>query len=226
MSPSSTFMSLLRSSPFEVMVQHIHLVTQCANQILPLTEAIIAGDGEAFESVRAQIFRLEGEADTLKEDLRANLPKSLFMPVDRNVLLQVLDYQDSIADYAQEVAGLMSQKKLTVPAEMADPLREFMVSCAEACAQSENVIRELRDLVESGFGGKTAEEAFKKIQVLSNLETQSDVKGADLAKWVFDHEAELGAVNVMCWYQIIRWAGKMADRAEAAGDRLRLMIAR
>ena len=41
-----------------------------------------------------EICRLESEADEIKNDIRGHLPKSIFMPVDRRDLLEILILQD------------------------------------------------------------------------------------------------------------------------------------
>ena len=42
----------------------------------------------------------------------------MFLPVDRRDLLEILDLQDSIADTAQDIAGMMFVRHMTLPEDM------------------------------------------------------------------------------------------------------------
>jgi hypothetical protein len=219
--------NLFRSSPFFVIREHIHIVTECVHELIPLFDAVLQQDGERFNTTKTRINQLEKQADQLKDDLRAHLPRSLFMPVDRSVFLEVLDFQDSLADVTQEIAGLLAQKTgLTFPEGQADALRAFIQSTVATCNQTEKVIHELGDLVEAGFRGRQAERVRDMIAELNLLESAADQQGDAMARLIFESEETLGPVGVMVWYRVIRWVGKIADRAEAAGNRLNLMTAK
>ena len=42
------------------------------------------------------------------------------MPVDRRDLLEILELQDTVANTAQDIAGLLMERDMTVPKEMAE----------------------------------------------------------------------------------------------------------
>jgi predicted phosphate transport protein (TIGR00153 family) len=158
--------------------------------------------------------------------MRGHLPKSLFMPVDRRDLLEVLAMQDSIADTAQDIAGLLVERDMTVPADMTDSLRTLVQRCVEACHAAQRVIEELDELVETGFRGREANSVEAMVEKINSIEDETDKLGMELARSLFKHEDTMGAVSVMFWYQLIQWIGDLADYAEKVGDRLRLLIAR
>ena len=98
---SNPIAGLFGRSPFQPTQQHMEAVEKCAAEVIPLFEALLAADGEAVAERKRRIFSLEHEADEIKNQIRAHLPKSFFMPVDRRDLLDLLHAQDSIADTAQ-----------------------------------------------------------------------------------------------------------------------------
>ena len=71
------------------------------------------------------------------------------MPVDRRDLLEVLAMQDAIADTAQDIAGLLLERDMEVPAGMEGPLMELVKRCVDSCDLAHGIIRELDELVES-----------------------------------------------------------------------------
>ncbi len=87
-------MQLFGQSPFKPMQEHVRIAIECANEVPTLFEAVRAGDKGAVELSREKIYALENKADEIKNELRTHLPKSMFMPVDRRDLLEILDLQD------------------------------------------------------------------------------------------------------------------------------------
>ena len=218
--------SLLGKSPFKPMQAHMRIVNECTAQVPALFEALIAGDQAEVVKVKELIFAKEQEADDLNNELRARLPKSLFMPVDRRDLLELLEVQDSIADTAQDIAGLLIERDMTVPEGMAEPLRELVQRCVDTCNLATKIIEEMDELVEAGFSGREAATVFDMAAQLNLIEDETDELGVKLTQILFSKEDEMKPVSVMFWYQMIQWVGDLADYSEKVGDRMRLLIAR
>ena len=224
--PTNPIASLFGHSPFKSLQEHMRVAVECAHEVPALFEALSAGDKDRVESVKDRIFEREAEADRIKNELRAHLPKSLFMPVDRRDLLDVLHMQDSIADTAQDIAGLLVERPMEIPEYMREPLLALAHRCVDVCDQSIKIIEELDELVETGFRGREAAQVEAMVDELSRIEDETDDLGLQLAHSLFTHEDEIKPVSVMMWYQLIQWIGDLADYAEKVGDRLRLLIAR
>lgn len=218
--------SLLGSSPFKPMQAHMRIVTECVAYVPALFDALIDGKQDEVIKVKDLIFAKEQEADDLENELRSKLPKSLFMPVDRRDLLELLDMQDYIADTAQDIAGLMVERDMTVPEGMAEPLRALVGRCVDTCNLATGIIEQLDELLEMGFRGREATRVDDMVSELSAIEDETDVMGMELARALFAQEEKLSPVSVMFWYQMIQWIGDLADYAEKVGDRMRLLIAR
>ena len=218
--------SLLGRSPFKPMQAHMRIVNECIAHVPALFEALIAGDQAEVVKVKDLIFAKEQEADDLEHELRASLPKSLFLPVDRRDLLDLLNMQDCMANTAQDIAGLMIERDMTVPEGMAESLRELVQRCVDACDLAKIIIEEMDELIEAGFGGREAASVLDMVEQLSAIEDETDEMGVKLTQILFAKEDEMKPVSVMFWYQMIQWIGDMADYAEKAGDRMRLLIAR
>jgi predicted phosphate transport protein (TIGR00153 family) len=208
------------------MQEHIGVATQCAAQVPELFEALAAGDHDRVVSIKDRIYELEQEADDIKNELRAHLPKSLLLPVDRRDLLEVLDMQDSIADTAQDIAGLLFERPMEVPKNLKDPLLALTRRCVDACNQAVLIIGELDELVETGFRGRESDRVSEMVAELNKIETDTDEMGTELVRRLFAQEDEMKPVSVMFWYELIQWIGDLADYAEKVGNRLRLLLAR
>ena len=226
MSSTNPFANLFGKSPFSALQGHMRVVLECVHQMPPLFEALAKGDHEEVVAVKDIIFEKEAAADTIKNEMRNRLPKSLFMPVDRRDLLEVLQMQDSIADTAQDIAGLLVERPMELPEFMQEPMFTLTHRCVEVCEKSAEIIEELDELLAMGFRGKEASRVEEMVTALNKLEDETDLLGLELTRRLFQHEDEIKPVSVMMWYQMIQWVGDLADYAEKVGDRLRLMIAR
>ena len=226
MKKTNPIASLFGKSPFKAMQQHMAIVNQCVGEVPKLFDALIAGEQTEVERAKDAIFAKEQEADELKNQMRGHLPKSLFMPVDRRDLLDVLGMQDSIADTAQDIAGLLVERKMSVPEGMAETLRAFVARCVDTCVAAQGVIDALDELVETGFRGREVTSVEQMVENINAIENETDRLGMELVRQLFEHEDSIGPVSVMFWYQLIQWIGDLADYAEKVGDRLRLLIAR
>lgn len=226
MAGANPFASLFGRSPFKPLQEHMRTVKKCASQVTKLFEALCEGDQKKVEAIKDRIFELENEADTIKNELRAHLPKSLFMPVDRRDLLEVLDLQDSIADTAQDIAGLLVERKMDVEKGMEKPLLIMVRRCVDACDQATRIIERLDELVETGFRGPESDAVIEMVEQLNKIESDTDQMGLELARSLFVHEDKMKPVSVVFWYDLIRMIGELADYSEKVGNRLRLLLAR
>lgn len=226
MRTTSPIAALFGKSPFRPMQEHMRVVDECATELIALFEALLGGDRDGVIARKDRIFALENEADEIKQELRSHLPRSLFMPVDRRDLLELLHRQDSIADTAQDVAALVVLRGMQVPAFLREPLLPYVRRVVDAVHKCREVIRELDELLEAGFRGAETRRCEEMIRELSVIETETDDQGLRLVGLLFGHEEELSPLRVVYWQRLIEMVGHVADHAENAGDRLRLLIAR
>jgi predicted phosphate transport protein (TIGR00153 family) len=227
MSPRKPVISnLFGQSPVRPLQAHMRAVLECAREVPKLLEAVSAQDQGQVAAIKEVVFEREQEADRIKNEMRNHLPRSLFMPVDRRDLLEVLQMQDSIADTAQDIAGLLVERPMEVPESLKEPLLAMSKRCIDACEYSAKIIEELDELLAMGFGGREASRVEEMVVELNKIEDETDVLGLKLARILFEHEDNIKPVSVMMWYRLIEWVGDLADYAEKVGDRLRLLIAR
>ena len=219
-------MQLFGQSPFTPLQEHFRIVVQCANEVPDLLVAAQAGEAEKVMEIRDSIFTQESDADTIKNELRSHLPKTMFLLVDRRELLVILDMQDSIADTAQDIAGMMVVRDMRLPDQVHEPVMALTRRCVDACNQLGKIMEEMDELAATGFRGPEADKVMFMIDELNKIETDTDVHAVNLMKVLFANETEIGAVSTVMWDRVIHWIGDLANFAERAGNRHRLLLAR
>lgn len=224
--PSNPFLTLFGRSPIGPMQQHIAKAYDCAAQLKPFIEAVTANDWVEAERVQQAICELEREADKLKKDVRVHLPKSLFLPVPRTDLLELLSVQDKVANRAKDIAGLMLGRQMQIPVPLQPAFKAFVQRSIDAAAQALKAMNELDELLETGFSGREVTLVETLIDELDRIEHDSDNLQIKLRSDLYKLEKDLPPVDVMFLYQIIEWIGDVADRAQRVGNRLELLMAR
>lgn len=218
--------ALFARSPFRPLQEHMRIVEECALELRPLTDALVAGEKDAVHRHKSEVFRLEQEADEVKNSIRSALPSTLFMPVARRDLLDLLSSQDAVADAAQDAAGLLAIPKLRLVPVLAEPLRAFVHEVVDVASAARTMIEQLDELVEVGFRGRHVDGVLEMIDEVSRRESLTDSMGSEVVALLFEHEDEMGPLSVVFWYEAIQTLGRVADESENVGDRLRLLVAR
>jgi predicted phosphate transport protein (TIGR00153 family) len=222
----SSIFSMFGQSPVRPLQEHIGKVFDCVAELRPYFEAVLKQDWNDAKNIQKKISALEGEADKLKKQLRLHLPNSLFLPVSRRDLLELLSMQDKIANRAKDIAGLILGRKMAIPEAISETFLAFITRSIEACEQARTTINELDELVETGFKGKEVKVVESLIKTLDKIEGDTDKLEVKLRAQLFKLEKEMDPVEVMFLYKIIDWVGDLADRAQGVGSRMELLLAK
>ena len=226
MKPYNVLVNLFGKSPVRPLQVHMAKVMETVAVLPALIEAVVARDQATVASTQERISALENEADHLKHELRLNLPRSLFLPVERRDLLEILTMQDNVANRAKDVAGLIRGRKMTFPERIGPPMLKFARRCVDACAQAQKAVNELDELVETGFRGAEVELVQHMITELDHIEKETDQIQVEVRAMMFEMEKDLPPVDIMFIYRVIDLIGDVADCAQRVGSRLQLLLAR
>ena len=226
MSSSNYFSRIFGNSPVSPLQKHIEKVVLCVEELIPYFDAVIKNDWGKAEKIQNNLAALENDADEIKNLLRMQLPSSLFMPMDRRDVLDVLQLQDKIANKAKDIAGLVLGRRMSLPESICNTYIEFLNRCVDATRQTQNAINELDELVAAGFRGNEVTRVKKMIEELHVIEDETDKIQIKLRAELYKIEKDLPPVDVMFIYKIIEWTGDLADNAQSTGNRLQLMLAK
>ena len=216
--------NIFGSSPVRPLEKHVDIAYRCTKELNGFFAAVVANDWDKAGKVRERIQELEDKEDDLKKSIRLRLPKSLFMPVPRQDLLELVLVQDIMANRTKDVSGLVFGRKMQIPPEIADEFLEFVRRNVDAAKQARKSVRELDELFTSGFRGAEVSLVVSLIEELDAIETDTDNRQAALRSALFLVEGDLEPVNVMFLYRVIELTGEIADMAVRVGRRLELLL--
>jgi predicted phosphate transport protein (TIGR00153 family) len=220
----STIGKLLGRSPFHLLQRHMEQVAKCIVKMDELLDAFEAGEWEHVETLATEASRLEHEADQIKDDIRNQLLRRFFMPINRSHVLEILSIQDGLADAAENVAVLLTIKQIVVPAEMLDDFKRFRELNGEAFRLVKQIVSELDELLETGFGGSEAEKIRNRARDVAYAEHQVDVVQRILLKVLFSDAAALSAADLNMWIQLVKELSSISNMAENLADRMQMTL--
>ena len=226
MKTTSPLASLMRQSPFKPVQEHMRVVSRCVAKVPALFDAMIKKDQKQIDALAVKIGELESEADQIKNEFRLHMPKRVLFAVARRDLLALIQQQDIIADTAEKIGQIVTQRVMEVPESSEEHLLYLVQSTTDICSQALAMIEQLDELLAVGFGGKQSDLVSEMIIDVKHSEHNIDFLIRDLNRALFSIEDQLSPVSVMFWYKLIDLIGEISNQAENMGDRLMLFIAR
>jgi len=215
---------LFGKSPFVPLQLHLDKVADCVEATVVLLEEISAGTIDDVGKSARVISKLEHKADLVKNEIRNNLPRGLFMAIDRSQLLEILSLQDSIADRAEDTAVLMSIRPVNMLDDFKTPFKAYVDENVDTFHKARDVVRELDSLIESGFGGAEATRVDEMIDGVAESEHACDILQRNLMRSVLDHENDLSVGDFFVWQRLLVEIAGISNQSEKLANRVRMLL--
>lgn len=215
---------LFGRSPFSSLQVHMEKVADCIHKLGAVFSALEIGDYALLEELAEQVSTLEHGADLLKNDLRIHLPRSLFLPIPRADLLDILSLQDSIADRAEEIAILVTLRQLTMPEEIKIDLKDFFIHVTASFEGAHAIIRELTKLLETSFGGAEADKVRVMVEEVAHKERETELIKHKLRKTIFRSCDQMPAPEFTLWVKIFENAVAISSLSEKLSHRIQQIL--
>ena len=221
-----SFLDLLAQSPVRPMLEHAMIAGDCTDELGIFVAALNEADWSGAIKSRERIVELEHQADDLKQEIRGHLPKSLFLPVPRADLLDLIRLVDSLPNTAKDISGLMTGRKMRIPEGIRETFTDFVTKAVKTAHQASDSVERLDDLFGAAFRGEIAKTLEALVEQLDVLEHQTDEAEIAVRAELFAIETEITPIEVVFLYEAIREIGQLADRAQQVGHRLLMLVAK
>lgn len=206
--------NLFTRSPFTPLQKHMEKVAECVKKLDDLYDAFSKKDFDQIDLITDEISELEHSADLTKNDIRSNLPRGLFLAINRADLLQILSLQDSIADKAEDIGVLMTIKRIEPIKELRNDLRKFLDKNMEAVECVHKIILELEKLLQSTFSGVEAKKVRQMVNDVAFMEHEADVMQREILKKLYNMEKKLNYTSFNLWVNLVQTVAALGNIAE------------
>jgi predicted phosphate transport protein (TIGR00153 family) len=215
---------LFRESPLDRLREHAEKIQAGGELFRKAIVCYLESDCGEFEELHMQVTALEGEADRIKQNIRAHLPKGVLLPVDKFQLLWYLREQDKTMDAMEDTLHWLSFRTSLVPEPLVDDLLLMVDKAVEVIDQLPLMVKEAIQYFKS-FSNKHRDVVKAVIHELRHKEFESDQIERKLKSDIFT----LTLTDPATTFHLIRmveYIGEISNHAENAGDMMRAMIAR
>ena len=202
-------------SPFVPLQMHMDKVGECVHLIPDLIAAYRRGDSAEVRMLSEKASQLEHEADNIKQDIRNSMPRGLFMPIQRASLLNILRLQDKLANRAEDIGVLLTFKQAKSCDGFDEGFDSFIEKSLETFDLARDIIQQLDELLETGFGGAEARKVREMVDEVAAREHETDVAQRELVRVLLANEGSLSYGDFFLWTGIIREVAGIADRSES-----------
>lgn len=224
--PSVSILDLFAASPVKPLQAHMESTLVAIDRLAVFFSAVLMQDWPTAESDYQVICQAELQADQLKADLREHLPKGLFMSMSRSDILGILKTQEKIANASKEIATLVLTRKMKLPEEFKQPVKDYLDHMLHAVHRAASAISRVDELMEIGFKGIEADKIERRIHQVDDAATHVEDLHLALRQLVFAKEDILSPVEVMFLYRILEKIEAIAKHADDLGGRLLLLLAK
>jgi len=216
-----TIAKLFGQSPIVPLQAHMDKVALCVEKVKQMFDALHKGDQATIETLAVETSQTELECDQIKHDIQSHLPKRLFMAIDRSRILDILAVQDNIADKAENIGVLLTLKPMTMPGWLKDDFNTFLAKNVQAFEGAKDIINQLDELLESGFGGDEAERVLRMVERVAHMEHEVDLIQRQMLKSLFANEVGMSAGEFFLWTKLFKQVGDLSNLAERLANRVR-----
>lgn len=217
-------LNLFGRSPFAPLQGHMEKVADCVFLLEALFRALKEKDFTALTPRALQISEFEHGADLMKSDIRNHLPSSLFLTIDRGTFLEILQFQDSIADKTEDISVLLTITHIEFLPSFQEQFFNFLDKNIQCFLEARKIIQELHELLESSFGGIEAEKVKTMCDNVAFLEHEADCIQHELLRSLFQSEKELSFGVFGLWQKIFEATGSISNLSEKLADSVRMTL--
>ena len=195
-------------------------VSKCITKMVEAINAMASGRHDEIEDLAYEVSRYEHQADQIKDDIRNNLLRQFFMPIDKSEVLEILSLQDSLADTAEDVCKIMTLKKLPFKEEFREEFDEFVKLNVNAFNLVASIMGQLDELIESGFGGAEGEKIRALAHDVAFAEHKADLVQVGLLKKLYASDTEMTVGEFHLWMRLTRVMSRISNVSENLADRI------
>jgi predicted phosphate transport protein (TIGR00153 family) len=126
---------LFRESPFDKLQEHAEKVQAGGELFRTAIKCYLESDCVEFEELHTKVTTLESDADRIKQNIRAHLPKGILLPMDKFQFLWYLREEDKVMDAMEDALHWLSYRTTLVPEPLVDDLLLMVDKAVEVIDQ-------------------------------------------------------------------------------------------
>ncbi len=173
------------------------------------------GDRESLAGKYGDVHRVESLADDIVVEISDMLFSESLFPESRGAILELLENMDSIPNHAESAVRMILYQHIEITSEYSEGIIELLNTSCKAG----QILLQAASKLFSNFTAATVD-----IGKVDQSESEADLIEARLIKSIFSSQLE--GCSKLLLRDLTQHISQIADRAEVAGKRIRLIIAK
>ncbi len=205
---------------FAAILRYADEVALTASALRDLIGSLVGNRDGEIQQAYGRLMELEAKADFTRRKLSEEISKGGFFANLRELLLELVERMDEIADYSKD-AGRLLYTASSVGIDFSPLLRsepvQRLLYCQAQCIDA--LTKALRKIAE---GRKVTVE---DVQVVEEWEEEADEQKDEAIRQLFEHKASMDPADFVLMREFVLLLDDVCDATEDSGDVLLNLIA-
>jgi predicted phosphate transport protein (TIGR00153 family) len=184
-----------------------------ATLLREMVEAFIAGEKALFETKYKELLERESSADILRREISSKLAKGSFFSNLRELLLELVERMDKIADYCKDASRILFYA-LSYVSGFKKVLESE--SFTRFLSSQENCVESLLKIIKSIAAGHKV--TIEEIQSVETWEEEADNDKDEVLKTLFSLRDSIDPINFFLLRELTLLIDSVCDAAEDSSD--------
>ena len=172
-------------------------------------------DPARLQSDYSELHHYESLADDIRREIEVVMYSNALFPESRGDILGLLETMDKIPNQAEATVQVMLTHHISIP----EAFRPQTLQLVEVCRRCVDALLDSAAKLFQNFTN-----AAVAIGKIDELESEADSIEADLTSKIFS--SDLAGFDKLLLRDIVKDIAAVSDRAENAGDRIRIIVAK
>ena len=210
------FFSRKQKQAAEIMERYNEQVLDAMKELQDAVSAYADDSDRALLAERFERVHLaEGRADDIRREIEVLMYTKALFPESRGDILGLIEAMDKVPNQAEAAVRMILNQHIPLPADLAPDIVNMVRT---SCRCVEELVNAVRGLFSNFI------QATVYVGKVDELESEVDRVEENLIDRIFSGGEE-GYVKILL-RDLVRRIANISDRAENAGDRVRIMVAK
>ena len=207
----------IKETPLKLLIEHAKILEEVSEVATELVKDYFLGK-DIQEKIKF-ISDKETQADNLKFDIRKIVGKNYKMPYSASDFLNYLSKQETLIDLYEDVAKKLSLNSMELKDDkIIEKFMELVMQAKNAIDFLEDMIRELKMVLDTSFAKKYVKEEKKDRIKVEDIEGKADEISLELGKWIYSQKNNLNPIDLMFFRELILIFVRITDVAENTAE--------
>lgn len=172
-------------------------------------------DRAVLEKNCVEIHKAESLADDIRREIEVMMYSKALFPESRGDIMVLLETMDRVPNQAEATMHMISNQRINIPAQFHPQIIELVNICVRCTAA-------MLDSSQKLFTDFTT--ATVTLGKVDELESQADHLEGAIIKQIF--KSKMDGFDKIMLRDTVKQISTICDRAEKAGDRIRIIVAK